>query len=48
MDILVGGIILVILGSAFGYVRKQLKAGNRCVGCSSCQPGEKSDCSCHK
>lgn len=35
MDFIVGGIILLILGSAAGYLWKQKKLGNHCVGCGS-------------
>lgn len=34
MDIIVGGIILLILGSSGSYVVKQLRKGNHCIGCS--------------
>ncbi len=35
MDFIVGGIIVVILGLAIGYIIKQKKNGARCIGCGS-------------
>ncbi len=33
-NIIVGLVILLILGSSFRYVYRQLKSGSSCMGCS--------------
>lgn len=33
MDYIVGGIILLILGGALWYIRKEKKKGTKCIGC---------------
>ncbi|MBE5950966.1 MAG: FeoB-associated Cys-rich membrane protein [Lachnospiraceae bacterium] len=32
-DILIAGIILVAIGAAVFYIRKEKKSGARCIGC---------------
>ena len=47
VDYVVLGIILLILGSVFVYIRKAKKKGTKCIGCphsESCS-GNCSDCS---
>ncbi len=44
MDFLVGGVVFLILGSSFAYVRKQIRAGNRCMGCSQGKNCSKCPC----
>lgn len=34
-DIICGGIIVIILGLAIGYIIKAKKAGVKCIGCSA-------------
>ena len=45
-NIIALGIILIIIGLALGYIIKQKKNGNKCIGCpyaNSCQ-----NCNCKK
>ena len=54
-DLIVGGILLIVLGLAIGYIVKQKKAGRACIGCphaGSCASARKAKefeggCSCH-
>ncbi len=48
-DIIVGIIILVIIGSAVGYIIKAKKSGVKCIGCpagSECSKKSCGGCSC--
>ncbi|OUQ78237.1 FeoB-associated Cys-rich membrane protein [Flavonifractor sp. An100] len=46
MDLLVGGILVVIVGAAAGYVYKAKKSGKTCIGCpdSGCCSGKEGGC----
>lgn len=50
-DIVIGGILLVVVGLAVGYLVKAKKNGRKCIGCPSggCCPhkkGNHSTCQC--
>lgn len=49
MDIIVALVVLVMIGAALLYIRKQKKHGAACIGCpAGCSCGEKKDgCHCH-
>ncbi|MDO4490036.1 MAG: FeoB-associated Cys-rich membrane protein [Lachnospiraceae bacterium] len=43
-DLIIGLILVVILGSAVGYIVKQKKKGAHCIGCASSGKCPKSCC----
>ena len=49
-DMIVGGILLIIVGSAIRYIYKAKKSGSPCIGCpngGSCgSKNGRSSCSC--
>ena len=48
-DIIVVAILVVVLGSAIGYIIKAKKSGRKCIGCpESCCPsnGQSGSCGC--
>ncbi len=52
MDFIVGAIVLLIVGAAIVYIRKEKKRGVKCIGCpasGTCSKSshEDSKCSCH-
>lgn len=52
MDLIVGAVVLLIVGAAMIYIRKEKKKGVRCIGCPSAgtcsrSNGDGSACSCH-
>jgi len=48
-DIIVGLIVLMIVGAAIVYIRKEKKKGVRCIGCPAagkCAARAQGNCSC--
>lgn len=53
-NIVVAGIVLIIIGAALLYIRKEKKKGVRCIGCpaagtcaSAQKGGSQCSCGCH-
>ena len=46
VDIIVGGIIVILIGGAIWYVVKEKKNGARCIGCPSSGKCGKTTCNC--
>lgn len=51
VDIIVGGILLVVLAFAIRYIVRAKKAGAKCIGCSAgyhcSQRGKNGKCGCN-
>lgn len=52
MDFIVGAVVLLIVGAAMVYIRKEKKRGVKCIGCpaaGTCSQKHHSgsECSCH-
>ena len=46
-DIIVGLIVVIIVGAALSYIRKENKKGAVCIGCPNAGNCGKSKCGCH-
>ena len=46
-DIIVGLIVVIIVGAALSYIRKEKKKGAVCIGCPNAGNCGKSKCGCH-
>ena len=47
IDIMVGLLVVVMVGAALGYIRKEKKKGAVCIGCPNAGACGKSHCGCH-
>lgn len=46
-NFIIGGIIVLILGGAIGYIINAKRKGVKCIGCPSGGNCSKGGCSCH-
>jgi len=35
MDVIIGGIVLIVIGAAIAYIVKEKKRGAKCIGCGA-------------